>query len=245
MSKQLNKYRSFCSTESKFYESWSETIPTTCPNGHSIEQSLTNVIDTMAENQVFIASKTYNTTKGYYQMKGTKIAFAAGEESKTFDVTYPFPTCIVGLICHTTDEQKGDHVDIAISPDTPVGITLQSAAKGTNQLTVNETVVQNVLSGFNIIINGTNLGQVSNVDQATSTISLVDPLPIDIGAGQIVCVSIYLVKDFYFATASKYLFGYGMNATKPVPANTIIRMYYTRNNPTNACDVYLSYEYTY
>ncbi len=43
----INKYRIYCITESNYFYTWSQTLPTVCPNnnGHSINSSATTIVD--------------------------------------------------------------------------------------------------------------------------------------------------------------------------------------------------------
>jgi hypothetical protein len=245
MSKQLHKYRVLCPTENKYYESWHESLPTQCPLGHAINPDMTTILDSVSENQVYIASKTFTTTNGYYMMKGSKISFAANEITKIIDYSFPYPICLVGFICQTTDKQTGDNINVIISPNTLVGVTT-AQSESTNVIPVSDTVVANVVPGFNISINGTDVGEVISIDKTNKTITLLNTVN-SVSMYSTVTVNVFVVSDFYFSGAGKYTCGYGMNGTKPIPANTIIRIIYTRapENTSTANDIMIAYEYTY
>lgn len=64
----INKYRVWCNTDSKYEYVWSETVPTTCPidTGHSIDTAKTVVVERISES-------------GKYNADGEQI----------IDITYP------------------------------------------------------------------------------------------------------------------------------------------------------------
>ena len=51
----ISKYQVYCTTESKYYTCWKDTVPTVCPNNsaHSINSS-TMILETISSNDVKI-----------------------------------------------------------------------------------------------------------------------------------------------------------------------------------------------
>lgn len=74
----VHKYRVYCTTDSKYEFTWGETEPTTCPTntGHTINTSLTTIVDTLKENLVTV-NENKEGLGGSYKMKGYVIKIPA------------------------------------------------------------------------------------------------------------------------------------------------------------------------
>lgn len=250
----INKYRVYCSTEGKYETVWAQTPPITCPNNntHTIQNDMTTIIDTIkaVDTKVFIASKDFGGSQGFYLMQGQTCMVVPNSVSHQHfhDVKFPYNVCIYGLEFRTNEIHRGDSIDIIFSPNTIVGVIFQRIDTSSTTFMVSPTVLENISMGFNVSISdGVNTcdcgSLVSNdLNSGTITVEIAPNYIFDIGA--YVSLSIYAVKNYQITEPGKYKVGYGTLAGKTIPPNVVIRLVY-HNQSDQQKTFAFAYEITY
>lgn len=249
-SRKVSKFRVWCVTENNYQFVWSDARPTCCPTDatHTITDDLTTITDSVANNNVFISAKSYESTNGYYMMEGCKCEIPA-TASHLITKSYPFPICMFGFNFYSGPEHSGDSLDVMAANNVTVGVLAASAAISATTLVVSPTVTQNMQRGFYVTVtDGTNtdeLGMCTGIDVVNNTITVATPLTHAFSPyTTYVNLSIYIVKDFWITQTAKYEIGYGTMAGKPVPTGFPLVIQYNNNNQ-QAKSFAWSAEYTY
>lgn len=115
-------YRVYCTTDSKFVTIWGTEAPTTCPenNTHTIDSNATTILNQISTNTVSIEEETI-PTNGYYKLEMIKMTVSAGE-TKTKDITFPYPINILSFFVSTDTSNQGDVISWHVMPKTTIGV---------------------------------------------------------------------------------------------------------------------------
>lgn len=246
----ISKYRVYCTTDNKYTYTWSDVLPTTCPENHehTIDQNMTVITETVSDNAVYITSKSYEGTQGYYMMEGSTTQTEEGMEMHVVDHAYKYPVCIFGLTLHNTPENFNDCIDVILNPDTVIGYLIAPATSGSTTIVVNPTVLQYANLGFHLTISdGVNRHDCDTVVEKNldnNTVSVNLPLAYDFAPGSLVLLNLYIVKKYHICVTGRCEIGYGCMSGKTIPANTVVRVVYHNRNK-QAKQVAYVYEYTY
>lgn len=248
----VKKYSCFCLTEQTYVTTWSETLPTVCPNNkdHLIDENNIAILDTMQTQSVFIQGKAYDTSmvQGMYLYHGN-ILNVGHDDSTTQDVVFKVPSAVYGLTFVSGETHRGDYIDVIMKPDTACGVLTATVSPGATTLQVDSNVLQSIKVGWYVTLdNGTtqdSLGMVLEVNVIEGTITVDKPVQHTFAPWlTTVKYSVYIVKDYGITEAMKHTLGYGNDSSLPCPANTIFRMVY-HNNSGIAKVLNYSYEYSY
>lgn len=178
----LNKYRVFCTAGDGFQFKWDTEVPTVCPlnSAHSIDTTLTTVVDTVS-NKVVTLREEAVPTQGYYKLDGYSQSIPAGAPGAvtSFSHSWPFQVSILNAWFIPKQDQVGDSVDVTVAPNTVIGALAGPASVGATTLTVTSTVLQHTVIGFHIsLTDGVNtnvLGRVIAINPTDSTITVETP----------------------------------------------------------------------
>ncbi len=121
MSTTVYQYRVYCTTDSKYVTTWNTTTPTTCPenNSHSINSSLTTVVNEITETEVKIKEED-TPTGGHFKLDMLKIVAPRNAvTTKIFKFDYPINIVTTRLI--TGNVHEGDVLCWSVAPNTTVG----------------------------------------------------------------------------------------------------------------------------
>lgn len=140
MSVRVNKYRCYCVTEDAFVNVWDDKAPLACPNNsaHTIDPSLTTVVETVSNASVFVSKDTRSAGKGYYMYEGDKMEISFGQN--IFNKTFPFDIRMFGLQFNAVTRNKNDRIDVIIGPDSIVGVLVADVEAGATTLTVSPPI---------------------------------------------------------------------------------------------------------
>jgi hypothetical protein len=102
--------------------------------------------------------------------------FDVNDVAKSITIAYPYPVCIYGFYMHTCDFQYGDKLDVECQIPNAVGYCTQDAQAGGYTVNVSDNVVANAVAGFCLVVGGTDVGCITNVDKINKTITIDTPL---------------------------------------------------------------------
>lgn len=236
MTTEVNQYRVYCNDEADYVYTWSSSEPTTCPNnnGHTINASLTTIVDTVSATTV----KTEENTEGYFETEHILMNIPSGTPGDVteHDVTWPCDQLLWRTILDPTSDMIGDSISVLASPETTVGVLMAPVNIGDTTVTVNSTVTDNAWRGFLITIDdGVNkdvLGRCTNVDSGAGTISFQTPTSYAFAPGTPVKISVYVLKDIRITNINTIDIGSKGFKGKTITAGLILRVYYTNNSGT-------------
>jgi hypothetical protein len=244
-------YRVYCTTDAQNEYIWAEDQPVTCPinSAHSIDITKTSIIDKRDPNVTQIQEETV-PTGGHFQSTVKQMDIAANE-TKIFDYTWPHPISVLSIHMVTESSNKGDTVDLLVSPDTLIGSIITDVAKNDTIINVSSSVIENVKVGFYLTLtDGTitsDLGRVLSIDSANNTVT------VETGSSNAflsttptyIRQNIYMLKNWIIGPAWNYTIGESKIGGSYVPANTTIRVIYTNNSNSAAKTLYPEIEYLY
>lgn len=232
----IKKYKVFCVTENQFIETWKVNTPQCCPSDyrHTIDPSQTKQIDQQfveVENtqHVNINSKNFRNTNGIYCGEGRSYIIPPNVTSHIENIDIPVPMCVFGMRFCVRSEHMGDTVSFIGQPETIAGVILQTVndASGTT-FAVNNTVTENVVPGYYIVIGGEER-QVVDVNSENNTITVSSPFTLTHNPGSYVAVNVYVVRNYMLDTPGVFEVGYGAFGGKVLPKGAVLRMIYNRN----------------
>ncbi len=246
MTTEVNQYRVYCNDEAAYVYTWNSVEPTTCPNNnaHTINTSLTTIIDTISTTII----KTEENTDGYFETTHIKITVPSGTpgDITEHDVSWPMNILLWKTVITPTADMIGDYISVLAAPETTVGVATATINIGDTTINVNSTVTDNVWRGFLItLFDGVNkdvVGRCIAVDKVGGTITFQTPTTYAYAAGSAVKISIYTLKDIYLADTTTIDIGSKGFKGKIATAGMIMRIYYTNNSGTTK-DLYWRVEY--
>lgn len=231
----VNNYQLYCITEATMVSSWGETSPTTCPHdtAHTIDLNSIAIIQRVSRTDII----ALEPTDGWFQAIGFTMDIPAGTpgDITSLDKIWPGNLTLWTVTLFTDDINAGDLLSIIPAPDTVIGALIADVNISDTSMVVSSTVLDIVVRGLNITIydgvNRNELGMVTVLDSLTNTVSFENPLTNDFFVGAVILFNVRVIKDYEFSTLShKFKFGAKGFKGKDVPANTIIRFYYTNND---------------
>lgn len=127
------KYRVKCTTDNK-YEYWifesTESPPTKCPTNtaHTIDDSLTIIVDNIEDSVVTIKEET-TKTGGHFKLDMFKMVCPPDSTtSKIF--SFPYPISVISANLITDEDHRGDIMSWIVNPNTTIGaLTASYTAK--------------------------------------------------------------------------------------------------------------------
>lgn len=247
----VKKYKVFCVTEGQFVEVWKLTTPECCPNNarHVIDDTQTQQIDqkfveTERIQHVNINSKNSKNTNGIYCCEGRSYNIPANVSVHVEDIDVKVPMCVFGMRFCVRDEHFGDDVSFIGNPETVAGVITQTVDTQSTTIFVNETVVQHVVPGYYIVINGEER-QVLTVNADTSSVTVDTPFSSPHAPMSYVMVNAYIVKTCRLDAPGICEVGYGAFGGKVIPQSAVLRLIYTKADPTSTKTFSFNVEYMY
>lgn len=228
----LIKWNIFCVTENQFSSGWledSEGQPTSCFNNtaHVVNTELTAIIETTEKITVKLQREDI-PTGGHYNCEGFSFMIKA-YSTNFIEVKWPFPVNILSVHSQTSESQLEDVLNATVNPKTLVGVTTDTGVIGTNTLTVNETVINNLKIGFDVYIIDDYLGRIIEVNSQNSTISFENELENEYSSGSSIYGELRIIRNYNFGYNSGNDFG-AFNGNKYLPTNTITKVCYTNTS---------------
>jgi len=236
MATVVNQYRVYCVTESEYQYVWGTVEPTTCPNNnsHTITSSATVIVSKVESKDVIITQEII-PTGGSYRAETRKLTMV-GNDTVQDDRAWLFPANALAIQFHTSAENIGDTVTLAIAPNTTVGILTSDVAVNDTILNVSSTVTDFIRVGYELTltdgINTEVLGVVVNVNPGAGQVTVETACPTAFAAATPTYVqqTVYFIKDFYLQGPYTYKLGDTTIGSSYIPTGTIVRIKYTNNS---------------
>lgn len=247
----VKKYKVFCLSENQFFEVWKMTTPECCPNNsrHDIDETLTQQIDQKyfesdRIQHVNINSKNFRNTNGNYCGEGRSYIIPAGTSVFTQDIPINIPMCVFGMRLCVREEHYGDMVSFVGMPDTIVGVLTEPTDISTNIIHVSETVLQHVIPGYYISLNGEEQ-QVTHINKETGTLKTKEPFNTLYEIGTPVKLNVYIVRNYSLDAPGSLEVGYGAFGGKVIPQDATLRMIYYKADATRSKTFSFNVEFMY
>ncbi|HEY9704249.1 MAG TPA: hypothetical protein V6C58_17490 [Allocoleopsis sp.] len=245
----LNKWRVYCITESTWSCGYLEEgiQPTACFNNssHTINPDSINIISTVSTSEVVI-DEEHIKTGGNFRVEGRK--FTINPNTTNFqEVSWPYPISVLSTFFTSDTSQKGDVVNVIVSPDTLIG-TVSENVNSTNVIKVSQTVIDNIKKGYELILqdnnNYNNIGEVIDIDTNTKNVTVSGLTENQFSSGSLVKFQVRMMKNFEIGDPFRYANGISKIGGAYIPANTIVKVIYT--NTSNSIKTFVYHiEYLY
>lgn len=244
----------YCVDESKTISVWGETKPTVCPNNHShtINHELTDKVHRVEPRTIKIAEENVPIgavkTNRNFAMRNHCFDVEIGVTTTYTSKTFIYPITLINVMIDVTPEMVGDDFIVDVYPDTTVGVVTTGVTTGQNEFYVNDTVIENVLNGFEInITDGVNidrLGPCLSIDPVNKIIKTEKSTSFSFNAYSYVRFS---ARFLDIELPQPGLFKVAMNTIggQYIPADTRIEGCYCRSDVTKKERVRLYYEFYY
>jgi hypothetical protein len=237
----LYKWRVYCVDEGGYQYWWldeNHPAPDKCPNdsSHTIDPSLTKIVD-VRDSEVFQIKQEATPTGQNYQWKTQSFTALAGQTT-IYRFSYPINISVLEAQYVSSEENRGDSWTWKISPDTIIGNITNFVNPGDTVIPVTSTVTDNILEGFGFsLFDGVNmedLGVITAIDKVNGTVTVSVPTarswsPL---TPTYAVMNIYFVQNGGFGHPWLMIFGEGKIIGSYVPANTVVQVEYTNNDPT-------------
>lgn len=233
----VNKYRIWCNTEADYVYSWSETEPTTCPTdpAHSINTSLTTIVDTVETSRVIVEDYTV----GYFETSHVVMNIPVGTpgDIEEIDIEWPMDILLWRTILKPTSDMIGDFITVVAGPETTIGVAAATVNVSDTTISVNSTVTDNIWRGFLVTLDDTVnkdvCGRCTDVDKIAGTISFQTATANSFAAGTPVKISIYVLDAIELIDTDSIDIGLKGIKGKTLSKGTKLRIYYTNNSGTS------------
>jgi hypothetical protein len=210
---EVKLWRVYCNDESAFFQVWSPTEPTACPNNvaHTIDPDKTTVIDKISKSEVQIQEELVST-QGIYRYQGYKYTIPAGTvgDITVLNLEWDYPITLLNGHFDASLDQVGDVIDGWVVPNTPIGYTTAAVNIGDTLINVSSTVLQYIYIGYTVkITDGVNtveLGECIAKDIVNNTITVQTASSIAFSPGAYVQIIVKVVDQNYVATNDRYEF---------------------------------------
>jgi hypothetical protein len=117
----LYNYRLFCETENDYVYKWDTVEPTTCPhnNSHTIDPNSISIDGQVSTEQIIVREERI-PTGGNFQAMTMKLV-VPGNSTGTIATHWPFHVTAFGVNFITTNDHKGDIMNMYAGKDATVG----------------------------------------------------------------------------------------------------------------------------
>lgn len=233
----VNYYRIYCSTEQTFVYVWNTSKPTTCPNNntHTIDTNSITISDTVSKNEVKI--QQYNNAVSAYYRTETVVINAPANQTTTQTYTRPINVSVLTINWDTDETNKGDIINMYVSPNTVIGTITQNINPGDPKIYVSSTAINFLKPGMIIKIKQDTsiqeLGYCTEVNKLDNSIKCVNLPSMAMNSGSLVLFTLHNVVDFYLCANKSYRLAGKHLGTTLLPANTVVQISYQNNGNTD------------
>lgn len=229
MSTSLKKIRVYCLNELKWTEGWTDSSTDVyCFNNneHSINPDSVQTLDTTEKINVTITQE-FTATGGHFLSESYAVN-APANTTTNYDISWPIPVNLQLINVENDPTSTGNILNGYINPMTPVGVITSDFREGQKKLSVNKTVIDNILIGYECFIEDYYLGRIINIDADNLLIVVEFPLDKDYNYGAIIKIQLIVIKNFCIGAnwAANTIGGRNIG-TKYLPAGYVLRASYT------------------
>lgn len=247
--KQINKYRVYCNTESQYVYDWNDKSPITCPNNsaHSIDATSSTIVDTVKSQSVNIIQEA-GPTGGNYSCESYSFSIPPGQ-TVLQNYSWPFNISISSVHFTTDTSHVGDLITSIIAPGTTLGVTGAAVKAGDTKISVSPSVVQNIQKGMSVSLtdgtNVSNLAKVYLIDCVNNIIQCQTPSQFAYTSTGVAVQACFQNIRMQLGPPQSYVLGTNQIKSAFLPANTILNVQYVNQDPNNPKNFlfYLQYYY--
>lgn len=242
MSNDLTSYIISCLTENvDVITDYIPGIPTVCPhnNTHIIDTANIRIYDRIQTKTVSLFQSSDVTTQGYFRLDYTKLDINPNE-TKTYDIIYPYNIGIYDIYLLPTDDNILDEIEILYYCDTIIGSNIGNLNINDNNIEVDN--IGELKVGYKLYIDNEDLGEVININN--NIITFTNPLQQNYPTNSIIKYSRVLTRNIMFINSNNLTIGLSKLTSIGVEANTITRIIY-KNNSNNSKSFCFYFELEY
>lgn len=232
--KQINRYRVYCNTESQYVYDWNDKSPLTCPNNssHSIDSPSITIVDTVKSQSVNIIQEA-GPTGGNYSCESYSFSIPPGQ-TVSQNYSWPFNISISSVHFTTDNSHVGDLITSVIAPGTTLGVTTSTVKAGDTKIGVSASVIQNIQKGMSVALtdgtNISNLAKVYVIDSVNNVIQCQTPAQSGYSSGVAVQACFQNIR-MQLGPPQSYILGTNQIKSAFLPANTILNVQYINQDP--------------
>lgn len=169
-------------------------------------------------------------TNGRFQADSIKIQIPNTKGTYTSTISYGFYIGLLSATWFCNEVNIGDEASFHIASDTIIGYATQTLSSGATEISVSDTVIENILAGQMITFGDNDYIHVKEVDATNKTITLCEPLSYNITINDLAKIRINVLRDFHFNGIGQITLGAAKIGSSLVPPNTPLTLEYTNNN---------------
>lgn len=242
----VNQYKIYCQTESTYVSGWGTTAPTVCynNNAHTVNANSVQLIQTVSSNTVTINQNGSYQTQ--YKIIDAITATAAGNSTASTSYVFDVNSSIYSFELIATSIDIGDTLNVALNPNTSIGLVAQDLASGSTTVYVNPLVISKLHPGFLLSItdgtNTDNLGKILSINSTNSSV-VVKTAPTNSysSTNAVLKLTYCMANNVPVTTANMQGVGTSMLNASQVPAGTTLVFTYTNSgSETKTIALYLS-----
>jgi len=236
---RVNNYRLYCYTEETNVLGWGTIAPTACYHNteHSIDLDSITIVDYVDDEIINANVIEENSPTGErYQAKQFLVVPTTGSDWQTFNFSMAKDVTVKKGTVYVQDACIGDEMSCHMSPDTIIGIITADVAAEATEISVSETVINNIFEGAEVKlydgVNQDNCGMVLDVDTDANKITIQTATTHSFSAGSPTYVQMTVCFVHQIEVVNNSIIELGENAIKGFhwPANTILQVKYKNNN---------------
>jgi len=232
----VNNYKLWCNDENAYVYTWNDEEPTVCPNvnTHSINIESISIEDSITEDKVIIDEESAHKTGGFFKIVSQAFD-ALPNATTTYDFSYPIKMGVLAIKVPTNANQEGDIMSFCVGHNTTIGTVTEAVSISQTVFNVSQTVIDNASLGFYATItdfsSSDNLGQIINIDKATSTITVETGTESSFSAsGTYIQVTVSFMDKWEIGRAWVYEFGDSKIGASVADENVSARITYVNNS---------------
>jgi hypothetical protein len=243
----INKWSVFCETENTNLEILSisgNPPPLICPNNleHILTPERTFLLQVIEDRQVKIKEESI-PTQGFFKVEGKIIDCPANTVSHQ-DTGLKQAVSILAFFISPSPNNFKDVVDIYINLGT-IGILVEPIVSGSTTLKIATPIFSNIPLGFEILVNGTPIGEVLFKNNETQTLTMDTIISQDFPANSTIILRNRMMKNFIIGLSPRYDLGISIIGGSYMSPNYNVTVVYTNKSLTEDKELIYHIEYLY
>ena len=229
----------YCQTTSSYQTVWNEIEPTTCPlnSAHTISINPgPRILEHVSQNAVQIIEELDGETQGIYKFKGFKKTIPSGNVGNVTVMSHVwnYPITLMNGWYHATPVMSTDSISVKAGQNTVIGALGAPVYTGNTEITVTNTVIDNIYKGYNLnITDGVNvddLGECIGIDSGNNIVTVSQSATNNFSplSPTYVRMTVNVVEDMHMiCTGGRYAFAEKKVGGKYIPSGVTIDIEYT------------------
>jgi len=238
-----NSYKVYCFMDGWVYTK-SDDPPTECPHNqyHYIDTNLTEQVS--CSSMVNIQENPGFT---YHHPVNEGLTFTVNTNStNSGDFIIPLDISIVKFTFMTVPNQEDDVINAFVHIAEPLGTLTRDHVIGETTIDITTPTQDFIHPGYNLILNGENLGRILTRDAKTGAIQFTveNALASNVSSGTPFYVNVYFVRNFIIGGPGPYYIGSALT-NSALKKNRPITFEYTNNSSVDVKNPKFTIEYLY